>query len=319
MQSSYAIGIDIGGTSTKIARVSPQGEVLEISTLPTDGSRGVDAFIQSVVGETQKLIESAPRGAQVEGIGLAVAGFIDPAHTRMTFNPNLPWLQDFPLYQAFEKHFGLPTAVEIDSNAAALSEYFFGVGAGCSRFFVLSIGTGVGGGMLVDGKLLRISNECLGDVGHVIVDPGGRVCASGCKGCAEAVISAPGLEHLAQELAGSYPHSDLQTRLHSRHLPDMRQVIGAAREGDPLALAVLRQAGRWLGIALATITPVFAPDRIAIAGGVSEAGELLLDPTGQTYRSICGSEYSRHVEIKTAKLGWQAVVVGASCPFLLLG
>lgn len=319
MQPMYAIGIDIGGTSTKIARVNPQGAVLDVRTLPTDGSYGADAFIHSMLGKTQELINSAPHEMKVTGIGLAVAGFIDADHTRMVFNPNITWLQGFPLRETIVNHFGLATTVEIDSNAAVLSESLFGIGAGCERFFVLSIGTGVGGGMVINGKLLRFTNECLGDIGHVMVDPGGLECASGCKGCAEAVISASGLEHLTQQLGPSYPYSILQTFFQSGSLPDTHQIIDAAKGGDPLALVVLHKVGYWLGIALANITPVFAPERIAIAGGVSSAGSLLLDSADMTYRSICGNAYTHHVEIKIAKLGWQAGVVGAASPFLQLG
>ena len=314
VSSGYAIGIDIGGTSTKIARMTARGDVLDVCTIPTEGSRGADSFICSVMEKVQSLLDNTPDGGKVAGVGVAVAGFIDAGHSCMIFNPNLVWLENYSLKAAMADHFGLPTSLEIDSNAAALSEHYFGVGLGCKRFFVLSIGTGVGGGMLVDGEVQRISHECLGDVGHVIVDPDGLECASGCKGCAEAVISAPGLEQLARGLEASYPQSILHGRA-----PNARQIIEAARADDPLALAILCQAGRWLGILLANIAPVFAPERIAVAGGVSTAGSLLLNPAVETFRSLCGSAYTRHVDILAAKLGCQAVLAGAAIPVIQIG
>jgi glucokinase len=316
MQLKYAIGIDIGGTSTKIARVTSQGEVQDILTLPTSGNQGVEAYIHSVLDKAEEFLQRTPPGISDAGIGLAVAGFVDPLHTRMVFNPNIGWLENYPLHQTFSNRFDLPVQLEIDSNAAVLAEHHFGVGAGYKRFFVYSIGTGVGGGMVVDGELLRISNECLGDIGHVIVEPGGPECTAGCKGCAEAMISAPGLERLTRQLAPDYPTSRLHSNFQDGNTASTQDIIHAAKAGDELAIRAIEQVGKWLGIALASITPVFAPDCIAIAGGVSEAGELIRNAAEEKFRSICGGAYAAAVEVRSAKLGWQAVVVGAACQIL---
>lgn len=316
MQQKYALGIDIGGTSTKIARVGLGGEVQDIASLPTAADQGVETYIQSILDKTEEMLRQTPPGVELAGIGIAVAGFVDRRHTRMTFNPNIGWLENYPLLQAFRSRFTLPARLEIDSNAAVLAEYRFGVGRDHKRLFVYSIGTGIGGGMVIGGRLLRISNECLGDIGHVIVEPGGAECTAGCKGCAEAVASAPGLERLARQLAQQYPSSRLQAVYRSGAVVSTRDLIGAAREGDPLATRAILQVGKWLGIAMASIMPVFTPDCIALAGGVAEAGELIRKAAEDSFRSICGSAYTQNVVVQSSKLGWQAVVIGAACQML---
>ena len=310
----YALSIDIGGTSTKVAMVSDLGEVTGLRSLPTDGRDGVQAFIDAtfeVAGSV--LAEAEAQGKPVAGIGISVAGFVDELHTAMIFNGNLPWLVGYPLTAAFRDRFSYHTALEIDSNAAALAEHRFGCGAGVHRFMVLSLGTGVGGGMVVGGELLRISYECLGDIGHVIVAPGGPSCTAGCKGCAEALISAPGVERLVHSWAASYPGSSLQPALRRAGLLFTRQIIASAEQGDALALAALRHAGQHLGTLLASITPALTPERIAIAGGLAEAGENLLSPAEETFRFLCGSAYQQHTSLVKARLGWQAALAGAAC------
>ena len=192
------LAIDIGGTNTKLALIDPVGKVGEVTSIPTDGSVGIEKYLHNLLNAAETFIQN--HQTDVEGIGIGVAGFIDPLHTRMTFNPNIAWLEDVPIKEYFSNQMDLPINIEIDSNAAALAEAVHGNGKDSRRLLVYTIGTGLGGGMIVDGNILRISNECLGDVGHVIVEPGGPQCAAGCRGCAEALVSAPALENFADEL-----------------------------------------------------------------------------------------------------------------------
>ena len=195
---TYVMAIDIGGSNTKLALIDPIGSVGEVTSIPTDGKSGVEKYLRAVLNAAEKVISN--NKADIEGVGIGVAGFIDPLHTIMTYNPNIAWLEDVPIKEYFLNEMNLPTSIEIDSNAAALAEAVHGNGKGSRRLLVYTIGTGLGGGMIIDGSILRISNECLGDVGHVIVEPGGPECAAGCKGCAEALVSAPALEKFADEL-----------------------------------------------------------------------------------------------------------------------
>jgi glucokinase len=177
---------------------------------------------------------------------------------------------------------------------------------------VLSLGTGLGGGMVVDGNILRISNECLGDIGHVIVEPGGSQCAAGCRGCAEAMVSVSALERYAVEFMSEDTNSigyDLLKKGGNLLTPD---IIKTAQLGDQAAVKAIQKLGKYLGIALASMTPVLAPDRICIAGGISEAGGILLDAIQISFLGIVGPPYAKGVIIQKALLGWRAVLVGSA-------
>ena len=178
--SRYALGIDIGGTTTKIALVSEAAEVLEWSSIPTDLNNGVDAFIEQI----------NVNAGEAAAIGVSVAGFVNPERTRMIYNSNLPALANYPLKEALEAKFGKPVTLDADSNSACFGEYRVGVGLGSRRFLCLVLGTGAGGGMIVDGELVRLAHEGLGDLGHVIVEPDGPICSAGCHGCLEAMLQA---------------------------------------------------------------------------------------------------------------------------------
>lgn len=295
------LAIDIGGTNTKIALVNNKGCIGQVTSIPTVGETGVEIFFSKLTDSVKKILLNEK--VTIEGIGVGVAGFVDTAHARMIYNPNIAWLEGFPLKERFTNQFNLPVNIEIDSNAAALAEAVHGNGRDCQRLLVFSIGTGLGGGMVIDGQILRIANECLGDVGHVMVDPGGMKCEAGCRGCAEAMVSAPALERYAAEFSNG--KSEMKT-------PD---IIEAASRGEVFALAAINKLTKYFGIALASIVPVLAPHKICVAGGVSEAGDMLLDATRASFVSYAGPPYAEGVIIQKAFLGWQSVLVGAAVAF----
>lgn len=308
------LAIDIGGTNTKLAFVDGDGNVGNVRSLPTDGSQGGELYLTRV-GEAVREMLAQPGEQHCDGIGISVAGFIDPAHSMMVFNSNLPWLENIPLKAYFLKEFGLPVSVEVDSNAAALAEAVYGSGKDCQRLLVLTIGTGLGGGMVIDGEILRIANECLGDVGHVMVEPGGPQCTAGCHGCAEALVSAPALENYAAQYVREAFHSSLKAVLGSGQSLGTREIIAAVHMGDAAACRAVEKLAQYLGTALASMAPVFAPDMICLAGGVSEAGDLLLEVAEEQFLSVVGPAYAEGVQIKKAAFGWQAGLIGAACAF----
>jgi glucokinase len=313
----FAIGIDIGGTTTKLALVNSSGDIHTINTVNTINETESDAYISHLFDETEKLLKgAASSGFALTGIGISVAGFIDPDHTKMVYNPNIPALVDYPIMSELEQLFDLPVSLEVDSNSATLGEYKFGAGRGSRRFMCLTIGTGVGGGMTIEGSLLRFAYECMGDMGHVIVDPGGPSCNAGCKGCAEAMVSAPSIARLAKAGLQTQQDSILQNLLASEGDLDAQDIIEAAKQNDSFSVAILEETGYLLGLALASLAAIFLPDRIAIAGGVSEADDLLLIPASHSFRSNSGEFYHRNVTVTKAELGWKATVLGAAAPFL---
>ncbi len=315
--ASCALGIDIGGTNTKLALVSKDGEILSIKSIPTEAEKAPKDLLTRMYAEVEGLTtEAGNLTLKVEGAGISIAGFIDPERTHLAFNPNLPTLEGYPITEAFTNRFNLPVVLEVDSNCATLGEQRFGSGKASERFMCLAIGTGLGGGMTISGELVRFTYECMGDMGHVIVEPGGASCSVGCKGCAEALVSAPGIVSRANQALASFPTSSLITIQQAKGELGARDIIEAARNGDPLAVRLLDETGYWLGLALSSLSALFLPDCIALAGGVSEAGDLLLKPTELSFRSNAGAFYQENVSIRKASLGWQATVLGAACPFL---
>ena len=300
----FALGVDIGGTGTKVAVVDSGGAVQHNTVFPTP-RESPSSFVRNlcdVILATKRKAEL--QGFEIAGLGVAVAGFINAAHDCLAYNPNLAWLEKYPLLDAIRTEIDLPMVLECDSNAAALAEYRFGTGNGSERFLCIACGTGVGGGMVAGGEILRYAWECLGDVGHVIVEPEGPQCPCGGRGCIEAIAGAEAITRRWLRASGSTSKATL------------RDVIAAARDGDCKAREILCEAGRLLGVALATLTNILSPDRIAIAGGLSEAGEIILAPMEESLRASAGTFFQERVIISKAALGSQATLVGAACPIL---
>lgn len=292
-----SIGVDIGGTTTKAAIVSSTGGTAALTQISTASNSG-EEFADRLCELVETVAAAAPAsGFRIAGLGVAVAGFLNPARDRLAYNPNLAWLERFPLRERLASRLPMPVVLEVDSNASTLAEWKFGVGAGSERFLCLTAGTGLGGGMIVDGKILRFAYECLGDVGHVIVEPGGPVCSCGGVGCAEALLGADALTERFRR-AGGDAH-------------DLRDVIAQAARGNPAALQTIREAGRLLGLTLATLAIIFFPGRIAIAGGLSEAAAPLLDAASASFRQNASPFASERATVVKAALGWQATLVGA--------
>jgi len=304
------LAIDIGGTNTKLALINPTGEAGQVISLPTSNDAGVDNFLEEIVIQARKILAEID-DVSVAGVGVGVAGFVDPEHTKMVYNPNIEWLEGVPLQEIFAEKLNLPVYVEIDSNAAALAEATYGSGKNIKRLLVLAVGTGLGGGMTIDGEILRITNECLGDIGHVIVEPGGLECTAGCRGCAEAMVSASALEIYATEFVAEDENSILYSSLKKGEELKTRTIIGAAKQGDLAAEKAINKIGKNLGIALASMVPMLAPDQIRIAGGVSEAGQIFIEAIQSSFLENTGS-FGRRIKIQKSVFGWQSVLVGAA-------
>lgn len=294
--------VDIGGTSTKAGVVDANGSLSLDSSFPTSpDAPAFAAALCDLISRTQQA--AAQNRITIAGLGVAVAGFLDPARTCLAYNPNLAWLVGFPLRQHLISRFQIPVEIEIDSNAACMAEFQHGSGHGSSRFLCVAAGTGLGAGMCVDGVPLRFAHGCLGDIGHVIVEPGGPLCSCGGRGCAEALISAPAIAAAYRQQTG------LPAEL------GLRYVIAAAKWGDPVAISLIERAGRHLGIAIASMANILFPNHIAIAGGLSAAGKVLLDSVSRSFESSAGSFVRSNVRLTLATLGPHATLIGAAWPF----
>lgn len=291
----FAGAVDIGGTATKIGIVAEDGSVVSRAAVPTKLHGDPIALVDVVVSSLQAMIDAARSEKKpVSGIGISVAGFLDNERGAMVHNANLPALRTFPLRRVFEERFSLDCRLEVDSNASTVGEYRFGLGRGAARLLGVTVGTGLGGGVIINGRLLRYTGECAGDLGHVILDPKGRHCTCGARGCLEAMVNSAALS----ERAGGRR---------------VRDIVVSARKGDRLAVDALAQTGWWLGLGLASLSPVFSPDRIVVGGGIAAAGDLLLDAVRASYRIHATPEFRERTQVVGSSFdGWEAMIGAAS-------
>jgi glucokinase len=304
------VGVDIGGSKLLAGVVSAYGEVLETvrRESPTKSPREVEDAIVETVGE---LSERHPVGA----VGIGAAGFVDASRASVLFSPHLAWRNE-PLRDAVWRRLRLPIVVDNDANAAAWAELRFGAAAGYRHVLCITLGTGIGGALLLDGRLFRGANGMAGEFGHMQVVPGGHRCECGNRGCWEQYASGNALVRDARELV----QADSPVAHHLRDLVngDVRALTGplvseAAREGDPAAAELMREVGSWLGIGLAGLTAGFDPDCIIVGGGVSAAGELLLAPARESFgRTLTGRGFRTEPPIVAARLGPDAGFIGAA-------
>jgi glucokinase len=308
LADSSAIGCDIGGTNTKIVLVRDDGQILRQATIPTTIHGDPGPFFD----ELRTIIAGFADGS-VRGIGISTAGFVAPDRRSIIFNPNTPALVGVDYVDQLAP-LGLPVVVEADLNASTLGEYAFGAGRGVRRLLVATIGTGLGAGVIADDRLVRFSAHMAGDTGHVILDPTGPRCSAGCRGCAEAFVSTPGLLRAYAQARDRHPDS-AQLGTSSGEEITTRMVIAAARDARPIALVAVAEVGRWTGQWLASLAPIFLPERIVVGGGVAETGEALLGPCRARFEDLVGLEYC--CPIVAGEIGVLAGAVGATVPFLI--
>jgi glucokinase len=278
--SPLAVGADIGGTHTKLALVDREGNIVDFQRVSSNAFRNPQPFLDELVYRIAKLREGRE---EVVGIGVSVHGYVDPERKGPIVCPNTPALRGFNLRGLLEDNFGLPVAINNDLTAHVMAEYDYGTGRGTRRFLCMAVGTGLGAGVIIDGEPLRYLGGCAGDTGHVVIQPGGPSCSMGCQGCAEALCGVAGIERLAKERTG-------------RDTP-AHEVISKAREGEPEATAIIGQIGEWLGLTLASLCAIYLPERVALTGGVSESGPVLLEACERRFRELVGVYHERTVEM----------------------
>ena len=305
-----AIGVDIGGTKVAGGVVDDRGAIIELTRRDTPGTdvKATEAVIADVVRELSGR-------HRVSAVGVGAAGWIANDRATVLFSPHLAWRNE-PLRDALVRAIGMPVVVENDANAAAWAEYRFGAAQGARVVVMVTLGTGIGGGLVVSGVLYRGAYGVSCEYGHMSIVPDGRRCACGNRGCLEMYASGTALALDARELAAIAPVA--AHRLLELAGGDLDRLTGplvtqAAREGDPAAVEIYQTMGRWLGRGLANLAAVIDPTVFVIGGGVSEAGELLLAPARQTFtEGLTGRGFRPAAEIRPAELGPLAGLVGAA-------
>ncbi|WP_260191480.1 ROK family protein [Actinophytocola gossypii] len=309
MRARTTIGVDIGGTSVRAGVVDRYGTVLDTARAPTPTSEAaLEAAIVSAVG-------GLAARHRVTAVGLAVAGFVATDRRSVMFAPHLAW-RSAPVADRIASRLGLPVVLEHDANAAVVAEQRFGAARGARVALLVAIGTGIGGGLLLDGKVFRGAYGVAPELGHLSLVPGGRPCPCGKTGCWERYCSGTALSTTAVELLARHPGRS--TVLDREVAGDKRAVTGrkvaaAAREGDPLAQRAMAELATWLGEGLALAADIYDPEIIVIAGGVSESAPLFLDDARDHYKKrVTGAGYRPLARIRTAQLADDAALVGAA-------
>ena len=300
-----AVGVDVGGTKIAAGVVTPEGKILGETRYPTPHSP------ERLVGSIARAVEEVSDGFEVGGVCLAVPGLVLAQKNKVVFSPNLRAIEGIPLKDELGPRVGEPLTIENDANAAAWGEFRFGAGSEVDHLVFLTLGTGIGGGVITHGLLLRGAQGSGGELGHVTVQATGPRCACGNRGCLEALASGTAIGRRGREVAIEYPGSALG-RLAIRRRVLGEDVTDLARQGDELALSVLDEAGRWLGIGLAGFVNIFNPEVIAVGGGAMEAGELILE-AARAEVHLRARPPSRDLdEVKEATLGPESGVLGAA-------
>jgi glucokinase len=300
-----AVGVDVGGTKIAAGVVTPKGEILNEVRYPTPTTS--ERLVERIAGAVAEVRD----GLEVSGVCLAVPGLILAQENKVVFSPNLPAVEGILLKKELEPRIGLPLTIENDGNAAAWGEFRFGAGSDVDHLVFVTLGTGIGGGVITHGVLMRGAQGSGGELGHVTIQATGPRCACGNHGCLEALASGTAIARRAREVASERPNSALGS------LAVERKVLGEdvtelAQEGDEAALSVLEETGRWLGIGLAGFVNVFNPEVVAIGGGVATAGELILKCARREVHLRARSPSRDLAEIKVATLGPESGVLGAA-------
>lgn len=311
------IGCDLGGTNLRAAIVDVEtGAVLHLLSIPTLAREGHDAVMKRMAELFLQVIHtSGLKKEEVGGIGIGVPGVYDPDKGETLFLPNLPgtW-PHVPLAETISRLTGLPVAILNDVRSITYGEWRFGAGKGADTVAVLAVGTGVGGGLVINGQLHLGIRGSGGELGHMVIDYNGPRCGCGNYGCLEAFASGPaitamGMKAVAQGLTTSI--GELCEYDMNRITPEL--IAKAALSGDEIACDIYEKAGFYLGVAASSICAAVGPRRIIISGGVAHAGKLLLDPLERTMRERVHVMPVDKVEVVTASLGDKSGVIGAAC------
>lgn len=309
---SNRIGIDVGGTNVKIALVNDKGGIVYSNSIPTRAEMGYEYTVNSMKDAIRELLkETNTQAKDIEGMGFGFPGQIDCQNGVVRLAPNIPGWVDVPIAKIMEDEFGIPTRVDNDVRCAALGELNFGAGQGCENLICITVGTGIGSGLIVNGKLVRGASNAAGEIGHIKLDmTGGPLCGCGDRGCLEAFASGPSIVAMAEE----YIKGGKSTKYRELANPDITPYVVsvAAQQGDAVARRIFTIIGEYIGVGLASVVNLLNPEKIIIGGGVAAAGDILMNPIKETLVKRAMSISGAAVEVVPAQLGNTAGVIGAS-------
>jgi glucokinase len=312
MTNDVIAAIDIGGTKIALGLSDTEGRPLPFRRFPTQVERGPGPILQQALDELERMVQEA--GARVLAVGVGCGGPLNRRRGLILSPANLPGWDEFPIVELVRKRFKAPVVLDNDANAAALAEHKYGAGRGTEDMVYITISTGIGGGVIVGGRLLHGVGDAAGEVGHMIVNPGGRPCGCGSRGCLETICSGSSIgrraaERLAEGARSALLEADGPSGITAR------AVAEAAAAGDPLAAEVWDETIEYLSLGVGNVIAAFAPEAVILGGGVSTAGDQLLVPLRRRVAESVKIAPVEEVRIEQAALGGDSGVYGA----LILG
>ena len=302
-------GVDIGGTKTSIAVAHLTGDIIAKRQIPTNAASGPLPALAGINAVLDELI--AETSLTLRAIGVGSPAPIDVEKGLILSPSNLQSWVRFPIVELLQKRFGVPVALENDANAAALGEYIYGAGRGCENVLYVTVSTGVGGGLILNGRLYRGVATGAGEIGHTIVQPEGVRCNCGSMGCLETVSSGYHIARRVRDRIRAGERSLIREMVTDLDEITARVVVDAVRAEDPLARTVWNEACRFLAIGIANAITLFAPDLVIVGGGIASSGDLLFDPLREQVPGFVSMIPAEAIKIAAAELGTESGLYGA--------
>jgi glucokinase len=304
----FVLAVDLGGTNLRMAAVGAGGEVVARSKSATPRSDDPRDIVEAIIASARDCHDPGAPEYDIQAIGIAIPAMSIGAGGVVNKAANLPSLDGFALAPAVAEKLGVPAVLENDANAAAIGENWIGASRGIRNSICVTLGTGVGGGIILDGNTLRGPDWSAGEIGHICVEPLGPPCGCGSNGCVEQYSSATAIVRMAREIMGNYPASEL----HGKFELSAFDVYEAGKAGDELAGEVFRLMGQYLGIALAGLINVLNPEVIVIGGGVAAGWDLFIGHVGDEIGKRAYCEPAKRAKLVRALLGDDAGILGAA-------
>jgi glucokinase len=308
MKELYTIGVDIGGTKINTGLIDSRGQVQALSSMPTVVGDGYRAMADNIINQIYAVLDQAGLAlARIESLGFGIPGTVNSKEGVVLFAPNLQW-QNIAFAELMRAEFTAPICIGQDTHAAVWAEFLFGAGVGCRNIVCLTLGTGIGSGLVVNQQLYLGSLTYVGEVGHSLVELNGRPCSCGNNGCLETYASGSAIQKRGREVIDNYQELVQDTR-QGLTTPD---ILLAAELGHPQAQQVVTEAVAYLGMGLVNMIHLFGPEKVIISGGLSNAEKLILEPVKAFVQQRSYANVAELVEITRAKLGEYAPMIGAA-------
>ncbi|WP_068671885.1 ROK family glucokinase [Oceanobacillus sp. Castelsardo] len=305
------VGVDIGGTTIKLGFINLNGTIIEKWEIPTNTTNNGNAIVDDIWKSIQNKLDNQKNNIGLYGIGVGAPGFINVESGYVSEAVNIGW-KGMDLKHQLEKRSTIPVFVQNDANIAALGEYWIGAGQGSLNMIAVTLGTGVGGGIIVNGSILNGENGMAGEIGHIKVDPEGVQCNCGGTGCLETISSATGIKRQGMNSILINPNSKLAKYYEDKGVITAKDVIDFAKTGDETCLKIVDYSCDILGKVLANIGTVINPSKVIIGGGVSKAGDFLLEKIDTAFRKYAIPKLHEICELKIAQLGNDAGILGGA-------